>query len=160
MDLGISGKVALITGGSRGLGRESALHLAAEGVNIAICARGEEQLNKTATELRTKGVNVGAYIADLGDENESAHLTSKVESDLGPIEILVNNVGGSLGTSDLVDSSLKDFHDVMDINLWSAVSLMKLVVPKMQQRGWGRVINISSIYGLSLIHISEPTRPL
>ena len=112
MDLGISGKVALITGGSRGLGRESALHLAAEGVNIAICARGEEQLNKTATELRTTGVNVGAYIADLGDENESAHLTSKVESDLGPIEILVNNGGGSLGTADLVDSSLKDFHDV------------------------------------------------
>ena len=60
MDLGISGKVALVTGGSRGLGRESALHLAAEGVNIAICARGEEQLNKTATELRKTGVNVGA----------------------------------------------------------------------------------------------------
>ncbi len=147
MDLGISGKVALVTGGSRGLGRESALHLAAEGVNIAICARGEEQLNNTASELRATGVNVGAYVADLGDENESTKLTSKVESDLGPIEILVNNVGGSLGTSDLVGSSLKDFHDVMDINLWSAVSLMKLVVPKMQQRGWGRVINISSIYG-------------
>ena len=99
MDLGINGKVALVTGGSRGLGRESALHLAAEGVNIAICARGEEQLNNTASELRATGVNVGAYIADLGDENESATLKTKVESDLGQIEILVNNVGGSLGTS-------------------------------------------------------------
>ena len=147
MDLGINGKVALVTGGSRGLGRESALHLAAEGVNIAICARGEEQLNNTATELRATGVNVGAYIADLGDENESATLTTKVEADLGQIEILVNNVGGSLGTSDLVNSSLEDFHKVMDTNLWSAVSLMKLVVPGMQQRGWGRIINISSIYG-------------
>jgi len=147
MDLGIKGKVALVTGGSRGLGRQSALALATEGVNVAICARGEEQLNQTASELRATGINVGAYVADLGDESETTQLTASVEADLGPIEILVNNVGGSLGTSDLVNSSLEDFHMVMNANLWSAVALMKLVVPGMQQRGWGRVINISSIFG-------------
>jgi len=147
MDLGIKGKVALVTGGSRGLGRQSALALAAEGVNVAICARGEERLNQTADELRATGINVGAYVADLGDETETASLSSNVEADLGPIDILVNNVGGSLGTSDLVTSSIEDFHMVMNANLWSAVALMKLVVPGMQQRNWGRVINISSIFG-------------
>lgn len=147
MDLGIKGKVALITGGSRGLGRQSALALAAEGVSVAICARGEETLKQTAAELETTGVKVGAYVADLGDETGASDLVAKVEAELGPIEILVNNVGGSLGTSDLINSSLEDFHMVMNANLWSAVALMKLVLPGMQQRRWGRIINISSIFG-------------
>lgn len=147
MDLGIKGKIALVTGGSRGLGRQSALALAAEGVNVAICARGQDRLNQTADELKAAGVNVGAYVADLSDESGAAALTTQVEADLGPIDILVNNVGGSLGTSDLVNSSLDDFHMVMNANLWSAVALMKLVVPGMQQRRWGRVVNISSIFG-------------
>jgi 3-oxoacyl-[acyl-carrier protein] reductase len=147
MDLGIKGKVALVTGGSRGLGRQSALALAAEGVNVAICARGEGTLNQTADELRAIGVNVGAFVADLGDESGAAELVAKTEAELGPIDILVNNVGGSMGTSDLVNSSLDDFHMVMNANLWSAIALMKHVVPGMQERGWGRVVNISSIFG-------------
>jgi 3-oxoacyl-[acyl-carrier protein] reductase len=147
MDLGIKGKVALVTGGSRGLGRQTALALAAEGVDVAICARGQDVLNQTAQELKSTGIKVGAYIADLGDESGAADLATKVETDLGPIEILVNNVGGSLGTSDLVNSSLNDFHMVMNANLWSAIALMKHTVPGMQNRGWGRVINISSIFG-------------
>ena len=147
MDLGIKGKVALVTGGSRGLGRQSALALAAEGVNVAICARGQGTLNQTAAELKATGVKVGAFVADLGDETGAADLVAKTEAELGPIDILVNNVGGSLGTSDLVNSSLADFQMVMNANLWSAVALMKHVVPGMQTRGWGRVVNISSIFG-------------
>ena len=68
MDLGIKGKVALVTGGSRGLGRQTALALAAEGVDVAICARGQDVLNQTAQELKSTGIKVGAYIVDLGDE--------------------------------------------------------------------------------------------
>ncbi|MCX8277702.1 MAG: SDR family NAD(P)-dependent oxidoreductase [Dehalococcoidia bacterium] len=147
MDLGIKGKVALVTGGSRGLGRQSALALAAEGVNVAICARGEDTLKQTAKELKATGVNVGAYVADLGDESGADELIAKTEAELGPIDILVNNVGGSFGTSDLVNSSLDDFQMVMNANLWSAVALMKGTVPGMQERGWGRVVNISSIFG-------------
>ena len=147
MDLGIQGKIALITGGSRGLGRQTALTLAAEGVNVAICARGEKLLYETAEEIRATGVKVGAFVADLSDETGASQLVAAAESELGPIDILVNNVGGSLGTSDLVSSSMEDFQLVMNANLWSAVALMKLVVPNMQKRGWGRVINISSIYG-------------
>ena len=147
MDLGIKGKVALVTGGSRGLGRQTALALATEGVDVAICARGQDVLNQTAEELKSTGVKVGAYIADLADESGAVDLATKVEADLGPIGILVNNVGGSLGTSDLVNSSLDDFHMVMNANLWSAIALMKHTLPSMQNRGWGRVINISSIFG-------------
>lgn len=129
------------------MGRQSALALANEGVNVAICARGEDTLNQTADELRATGVKVAAFVADLSTEQGAIDLAGKVEAELGSIDILVNNVGGSLGTSDLVASSLDDFHMVMDANLWSAVALMKHVVPGMQERGWGRVINISSIYG-------------
>ena len=147
MDLGIKGKNALVTGGSRGLGRQAALALAREGVNVAICARGEDRLNETADELRQLGIGVSTAVADLGNADAAAALMATVTGDLGQVDILVNNVGGSMGTSDILASSIEDFQAVMDVNLWSAVRLMKLALPKMQERGWGRVINISSIYG-------------
>ena len=147
MDLGIKGKNALVTGGSRGLGRQAALALAREGVNVAICARGEDRLNETAAELRDLGVSVSATVADLGNAEAAASLMTAVSGDLGQVDILVNNVGGSMGTSNLIDSSIEDFQAVMDVNLWSAIRLMKLALPGMRERGWGRVINISSIYG-------------
>jgi 3-oxoacyl-[acyl-carrier protein] reductase len=147
MDLGIRGKVALVTGGSRGLGRASALALAREGVNVAICARGEDKLKETAGELRALQVNAHGYISDLSDRAAPAKLLAEVERDLGQVDILVNNVGGSMGTRDALAAVEEDFVKVMDINLWSAIRLMKLAVPKMTARKWGRVINISSIYG-------------
>lgn len=147
MDMGISGKNALITGGSRGLGRQAALALAREGVNVAICARGEDRLNETAGELRDLGVKVSARVADLGKPEDAERLMSTVTAELGQLDILVNNVGGSMGTSDLLNSSIDDFQAVMEVNLWSAVRLMKLALPGMKERGWGRVINIASIYG-------------
>lgn len=147
MDLGIKGKNALVTGGSRGLGRQAALALAREGVNIAICARGEDRLSETASELRQTGVKVASAVADLSDANAAQGLVETITGDLGQIDILVNNVGGSMGTSDLINSSVEDFQAVMEVNLWSAVRLMKLVLPAMKDHGWGRVINISSIYG-------------
>lgn len=147
MDMGISGKNALVTGGSRGLGRQAALALAREGVNVAICARGEDRLNETAAELRDLGVNVSATVADLGKPDAAEKLVEAVRSEIGEPDIVVNNVGGSMGTSDLLNSSVEDFQAVMEVNLWSAVRLMKLTLPGMKERGWGRVINIASIYG-------------
>ncbi|MEX0762875.1 MAG: SDR family NAD(P)-dependent oxidoreductase [Dehalococcoidia bacterium] len=147
MDLGINGKNALVTGGSRGLGRQAALALAREGVNVAICARGEDTLQDTADELRSLGVKVGAYVADLGAQEAPAELFANAERDLGQVDILVNNVGGSMGTAGMLDSSEEDIAKVIEINLWSAIRLMKLATPGMRERGWGRVINISSIFG-------------
>jgi 3-oxoacyl-[acyl-carrier protein] reductase len=147
MDLGIKGKVALVTGGSRGLGRACALALAHEGANVAICARGEERLGQTTKELQKLTTKAKGYTADVSSPDGPAKLIEQVEHDFGQVDILVNNVGGSLATRDLLSSSEDDFAKVMDANLWSAVRLMKLVVPKMQARKWGRVINIASIYG-------------
>ena len=147
MDLGIKGKLALITGGSRGLGRQSALALANEGVNVAICARGKDTVDSTVNELRSTGVEAMGYAADMGDEDAPAQLFSAVQGDMGEPDILVNNVGGSMGTSDVVASSLEDFNMVIDLNLWSALRMIKLAMPGMIERGWGRIINISSIYG-------------
>ena len=147
MDLGINGKRALVTGGSRGLGRQSALALASEGVDVAICARGAEKLVETVEELRDVGVKAYGYALDMGDESAPAEAVERMNSDLGAPDIVVNNVGGSMGTSDVIGSSLEDFEMVIDLNLWSAIRLIKLTLPGMQERGWGRIINISSIYG-------------
>ena len=132
MDLGIRNKNALITGSSKGLGRESALALAKEGVNIILCARGAEDLENTKNEIRKLNINVSAYQTDISNIKELNNLIDKINKDVGNIDILVNNVGGSLGTSDLLNSKIEDFQKVMDANLWSAVTLMKLLVPNMQ----------------------------
>jgi len=147
MNLGIQNKNALITGSSKGLGRESALALAKEGVNVILCARGIEELENTKNEIAKLDVDVSTYQSDISNISELNNLISKINDDVGDIDILVNNVGGSLGTSDLLNSKIEDFQKVMDANLWSAVTLMKLLVPKMLKNKWGRVINISSIYG-------------
>ncbi len=147
MDLGIKGKRALVTGGSRGLGRQSALALANEGVDIAICARGKERLDATVEEISDTGVNSVGYALDMGDADAPAQVVDQMKADMGEPDIVVNNVGGSMGTSDVINSSVEDFAMVTDLNLFSAIRLIKLTLPGMQERGWGRIINISSIYG-------------
>ena len=147
MDLGIKGKVALVTGGSRGLGRASALALANEGAAVAICARSENRLKETVEELKKTGAKAAGYVADVADKPAPARLLADIERDFGRLDILVNNVGGSMGTKDTVAATEEDFVKIMDLNLWSALRLTKLAVPKMQARRWGRVINIASIYG-------------
>jgi 3-oxoacyl-[acyl-carrier protein] reductase len=147
MDLQISGKHALVTGGSRGLGKQSALALGNEGVNISICARGENDLANTTKKLEKLGISVSGFLADLSKKGSAKKIFSEVTKNSGPIDILVNNVGGSLGTSDIVGSTMDDFERVMNVNLWSAVELMKLVIPDMKKNKWGRIVNISSIYG-------------
>lgn len=147
MDLGIKGRVAFVTGGSRGLGRAAALALAREGANVAVCARGQDNLDTTCGQIEALGVSALAFTSDMGDPKAPAVAVAEVERSLGHIDILVNNVGGSLGTSGVLESSEEDFARVFDINLWSAVRLMKLIGPGMKERQWGRIINIASIYG-------------
>ncbi|MQF84246.1 MAG: SDR family oxidoreductase [SAR202 cluster bacterium] len=147
MDLGIKNKNALITGGSRGLGLASAFSLAKEGVNLIICARSKDDLEKAKNKLDVHNVNVITVEQDLSDEKSVRKFYSKIKSKVSNIDILVNNVGGSLGTTSLRESEIQDFQKVMDINTWVAISLTKLFVEEMIDRGWGRIINIASIYG-------------
>ena len=97
--------------------------------------------------LEKYNVNVTSLVQELSDENSVQNFHKKVKAESAQIDILVNNVGGSLGTSSLVKSELKDFQKVMDINTWVAISLTKIFVEEMISNGWGRIINIASIYG-------------
>ena len=147
MDLGINGKVALVTGGSRGLGRQSALALAGEGVNVAICGRTRATLDRTVAEVVATGVSSIGVVADVSDTAEVDSLHDQVTEALGPVEILVNNVGGSRSKSDIHEISLEDFRGAFDLNLFGGLQLMKLAIPHMRSQRWGRIINIASIWG-------------
>ncbi len=147
MDLGIKGRTALVTGGSRGLGRQAALALAGEGVNVAICGRTKETLDLAVEEVRSLGVSSLGVVADVSVPSSVESLHDQVVAELGPIDILVNNVGGSRSRGGLVETSLEDFRDTFDINLFGGFQLMKLVTPHMQAQKWGRIINIASIWG-------------
>ena len=147
MDLGIKGKVAFVTGGSRGLGGQAALALAREGVNVGICGRTRETLDEMVAELKGMGVDSVGTVADVANDEdiEPAHQT--VAESLGPIDILVNNVGGYRTRADVVEVELDDFKHAFDLNLFGGLHLMKLAIPHMREQKWGRIINISSIFG-------------
>ena len=147
MDLGIKGKTALVTGGSRGLGLQCALSLAREGVDVAICGRTKVTLEKSAKEIGKLGVNSISVVADVSDLAAVDSLHQQVVGGLGPIDILVNNVGGSRARTDIVGTSLEDFKDTFDLNLFGGFQLMKLVIPHMRAQKWGRIINIASVFG-------------
>jgi|TARA_B110000495_G_C22991672_1_gene584047 3-oxoacyl-[acyl-carrier protein] reductase len=147
MDLSIKNKNALVTGGSRGLGLASAISLAKEGVNIIICARSKDDLDKAKKLIQNFDVKIFCIETDLSDQKSIKNIHKISNDTLGNIDILVNNVGGSLGTKSLETSSINDFQKVMDINTWVAVNLTKLFLTDMVSKKWGRIINIASIYG-------------
>ena len=145
MDLGIKGRVALVTGGSRGLGRQAALSLAREGVDVGICGRTQGTLDAMVDEIRSLGVSSIGAVADVSDAAAIEPLHEHVVSGLGPIDILVNNVGGSLARADFLGTSLEDFKGTFDLNLFGGYHLMKLVTPHMQAQKWGRIVNIGGM---------------
>lgn len=147
MELGIRDKVALVTGGSKGLGRAAALALAKEGVRVAICARTQESLDATVTELQAIQPDAVGIVADLIDGEAPEQLHGEVVTQLGPIDILVNNVGGVISRTDFAGTSNEDFQRTFDLNVFNAFALCKLATPAMKEEGWGRIINIASIFG-------------
>ncbi len=147
MDMGIAGRNALVTGGSRGLGRQAALSLAAEGVNVAICGRSRDTLDRTVAELEGLGVSAVGVEADVSAAEEIEPLYRAVTAGLGEIDILVNNVGGVRVREDIMGTSLEDFRATFDLNLFGGYHLMRLAVPHMKRQKWGRVVNIVSIWG-------------
>ncbi len=144
MDLRLQSKVALVTGGSRGIGREIALGLATEGCSVAISARGAEMLEQTAGELRAKGVEVLPLQADVTDAADIERMVSAVVARFGTVHVLVNNVGGSRGGAEPTD---EEWQGGLDLNLFATIRTTRLVLPHMQRQDWGRIINVASIYG-------------
>ena len=147
MDLGIAGKNALVTGGSRGLGRQCAVSLASEGVNVAICGRTESTIVGTVADLEALGVRAVGIVADVTQIEDLPRLHRECVEGLGPIDILVNNAGGSMGVTDLAETPLDNYRAVFDFNLFNGYELARLALPHMREQGWGRIINIASIWG-------------
>ena len=141
----LKGRTALITGGSRGIGRDAALALAREGVSIALSYRREhEAAEAVCREIETLGVRGTALQADVRDADAVRKMVSDAEHALGRIDILVNNAGIA-HPRDLDTLTEQDWHDAISTNLTSAFLAIQAALPGMRERGWGRIINLSSV---------------
>ena len=146
MDLGIKDRVAIVTGGSRGLGRMAALALAREGVKVAICGRTQETLDVAVGELKDLGVEATSIVADIVEPESASKIFEAAQEALGSVDILVNNVGGRRGTT-ISATTEEQFRLGFEVNLFGGLRLMHLAIPGMVERRWGRIINIASIWG-------------
>src|SRR3989475_1623145 len=145
MDLGLKDKVALVAAASRGLGRAVAEELAAEGALLLLCSRREEAINKAAKEIaQTTGAKVLALAADVSEAADVAKLTQFGAERLGRIDILVTNAGGP-PAGQFENLSQDQWEAATRLTLFSAVELVRQVLPGMKERRWGRILNITSI---------------
>ena len=149
----LSGKIALITGGSRGLGRAMALSLSAAGATIALVARDAAKLNSVKAEVEAAGGKAAVYVADVVSEESVQALQAKVNAELGAVQILINNAGMNI-RKNLTDFTLDEWNQVLDTNLTSVFLLCRAFVPGMKGTGYGRVLNMTSI----MSHVSLPGR--
>ncbi len=140
----LAGRVALVTGGGRGIGRSAAWELAALGASVAILARSEEETGQVARELSGAGYQALAVRADVSNWGDVAEAVRAAEAALGPIAILVNNAAilGPLAPTAATGPTL--WARTMEVNITGAYHCIRAVLPGMQQRGWGRIVNITS----------------
>ncbi len=145
MDLGLTGKVAIVAAASSGLGRATAMELAAEGARVAINARNEGQLLNTASEIQSAtGAEVLAIGGDVTNEDIVRKLIAETRSRFGSVDILVANAGGPpAGFFD--DFNAQDYREAVELNLISTINLCREAIPHMRERGWGRIVAITSI---------------
>ena len=146
MDLGLKDKIAIVSGASRGIGRSIALTLAAEGAKLCICARNEEGLKKAAGEMEAAGAEVEAIAVDVTTTEGAEALVKAGVDRFGGVDILVNNVGGSVWTP-FAEISDEEWHHVLNLSFMSAVRVSRAAFPIMESRGGGSIVNISSIFG-------------
>lgn len=142
----LQGKVAVVTGGSRGIGKAIALELARQGASVAICSRNRQQLEATAVELSRASSNHFASTCNVSNETEVSEFIGRVQNSLGNIDILVNNAG-LYKTEPVQTHSTTVWEEVLQTNLTGAMLFCRAVLNGMIERGWGRIINISSISG-------------
>ena len=149
MDLGLTDKVAIVTGSSRGLGLASARALVAEGCRVCICARGEERLAEAAIEVEAAARRPGMVAAVQADVSTSAGVELVIERTVetfGGLDVLVNNVGKA-GGGDILETSDAEWQAAFDETLFPAIRASRLAVPHMKARGGGSIVMIASIWG-------------
>lgn len=147
-------KVVLITGGSRGLGLVLARTLAGKGAKIAICARNDEELARAKQDLLGRGARVFEAVCDVRNQSEVVEMIDAVCNHYGQIDVLINNAG-VIQVGPLEVQTQKDFEDAMAVHFWGAYYAMSAAIPKMRERGEGKIVNVSSIGGkVSVPHLA------
>jgi 3-oxoacyl-[acyl-carrier protein] reductase len=158
MDLGIDGRVALVMGASKGIGRGIATALAREGARVAIASRSMERLEQASAEVEGEVV---PFAADTGDLARLGRLPGEVQARLGPVEILVTNTGGP-PPGGALDTGLDQWRDAYENLILAPRVLVEASLPGMRERGWGRIVNVGSsstrepIPGLALSNAHRP----
>ncbi len=142
----LSGRVALVTGASQGIGRACALKLAEAGAAVALAARNQQKLDELVAEIIAAGGKAAAFVLDVGDEEQIKSVLKAALTDFGKIDILVNNAGI---TRDQLVMRMKraDWDSVLNTNLTSAYLCVQQVIGSMLKQRWGRIINVTSVFG-------------
>jgi 3-oxoacyl-[acyl-carrier protein] reductase len=148
MDLGIRGKVALVTGAARSIGRADADILAAEGCKVAIVDLNAEGAETAAKEIAGTGATARGYECDIRDTARVQDVVSRIERDLGPVDICVNNAGMIYTVGQLKDMRDEDWEFNLSVNLTGTFKVTRAVFPGMRERRWGRIVCMASIAGL------------
>ena len=151
----LADKTALITGGSRGLGKAMAIALASGGAKLALVGRDIQKLNETAEAVRQSGAEARTYPTDVTSEEEVKRLEQQVSSDFGRIQILINNAGVNV-RKPITEAELSDWMYVQNTNLTSVFLMCRAFVPHMKGSGYGRILNLTS----TMSHVSLPNRVL
>lgn len=140
----LNGKVALVTGAGRGIGRAVALALADAGAQVAVVARSEGELSETAELVRARGGNAVALTADLGDPASVAGVVARTGAELGPVDVLVNNAATVEPLGRSADMDAAAWGDAFRLNVITPAALSSALLPDMTRAGWGRIVNVSS----------------
>lgn len=157
MEMGFTDKVAIVTGGSEGIGKAAAQRMAGEGARVVIVARGEEKLAAAAGDIRaaTEGV-VLPVAADVAQADSAARVVDQAMASFGRVDILVNNAGVSMAKP-FTEVSDADWEYDFDLKVWGAVRLIRQVIPEMRKVGGGRIINVTNLGGRTPGPASMPT---
>ena len=156
MDLGLRGKRAIVTGGSRGIGRQCALALALEGVHVCIAARTQDTLNQVLAELNQTGHKGHAVAVDLTTQASCEQVVQETIDHFGGVDILINNVGAAQN-ADILALSPALIDDALALKTYSYLRMSQLVIPHMKENQWGRIINIAGSAGTSPTRGNIPT---
>ena len=156
MELGLNGKRAIVTGGSRGIGKQCALALAREGVHVCIAARTQETLNQVLVGINQTGHKGHAVAGDLTTQANCEKVLQATIDRFGGVDILVNNVGAARNT-DILELSPELIDDALALKTYSYLRMSQLVIPYMQENRWGRIINVAGSAGTSPTRGNIPT---
>jgi 3-oxoacyl-[acyl-carrier protein] reductase len=143
MDLGLAGKACVVTGASKGIGRETARMLCAEGAHVLLVARSESDLHTATESCEKAGGRAAALTCDVTERDAGERISAEARKRFGPVDVLVNNAG-TAKWRDVDDVPDEDWQSAWDLNVMACMRTMRALLPDMRKRSWGRVVNVSS----------------